>query len=52
VDDPFAVMEQHAIEMDGITLARTLDGFGPLVRQHDAIGPTEWVFPVRGPSWG
>jgi hypothetical protein len=48
-DDPFAEMESHHIEENGITLRGNIDSFGCLIRDHDGIQPKRWIFPVRGP---
>jgi hypothetical protein len=50
-DDPFAKMEQHAIQQAGDNPSRTLDGFAAMMRKHDDIDPAKWVCPVRGPRW-
>jgi hypothetical protein len=52
IDDSFATMEQHAIAEGAPALARTLDGIAAMMRHHDAVKPSKWVYPVRGPNWG
>lgn len=48
-DDPFADMEQHAIEQRGAKLSRSLNGFAALMRKSDDALPSKCVYPVRGP---
>lgn len=51
-DDPFALMEQHHIETEKLLLLRNVDNFGCLRRPMEQAPITEFVWPVRGPSFG
>ena len=51
-DDPFALMEQHHIETEKRELLRNIDHFGCVRRPMEQAAATEFVWPVRGPSFG
>ncbi|MCK1409298.1 hypothetical protein [Bradyrhizobium sp. 76] len=51
-DDPFALMEAHHIEDSKLNLLRNIDAFGSLKRHWDMAQNHEFVWPVRGPSFG
>jgi hypothetical protein len=51
-DDPFAKMEKYHIEQQKLQLLRNVDNFGCLVRPMEMVEKTNFVWPVRGPSFG
>lgn len=51
-DDPFAFMEKHHIESEKLNILRNVDNFGALRRRWEEAPITEFVWPVRGPSFG
>jgi hypothetical protein len=51
-DDPFALMEKHHIETEKLNVLRNVDCFGALRRRWEAAPMNEFVWPVRGPSFG
>lgn len=51
-DDPFANMEAHSIAEKGVELRRNIDNFGYLRRHWNIAEHSEFVWPVRGPSFG
>ena len=51
LDDPFAKMEQYAIQSGGDHPSHTLEGFAAMMRQHHDTDLVKWVCPVRGPNW-
>ena len=50
-DDPFAKMEQYAIQSRRNDPSHMLDGFAAMMRQHHDAELVKWVCPVRGPNW-
>jgi hypothetical protein len=51
-DDPFALMEQHHIETEKLQILRNVDNFGCIRRRWEQAAITEFIWPVRGPSFG
>ena len=51
-DDPFALMEVHHIEQEGLQILRNVDHFACLRRPIEQAEITQLTFPVRGPSFG
>lgn len=51
-DDPFALMEQHHIETEKLQILRNVDNFGCVRRRWEEAPITDFVWPVRGPSFG
>jgi hypothetical protein len=51
-DDPFALMEKHHIDTEKLLLLRNVDNFGCIRRPMEQAAITEFVWPVRGPSFG
>lgn len=51
-DDPFALMEKHHIETEKLQILRNVDNFGCVRRQWEQAPVTEFIWPVRGPSFG
>ncbi len=51
-DDPFARMEQHEIEAQGLSLRRSIDHFSFLKRSTCRAEFTRVYFPVKGPDLG
>ncbi len=51
-DDPFALMEKHHIENENIQLLRNVDNFGCIRRPMEQASILDFVYPVRGPSFG
>jgi hypothetical protein len=51
-DDPFALMEQHHIETEKLQLLRNVDNFGRVRRPMEHAPIVDFVYPVRGPSFG
>jgi hypothetical protein len=51
-DDPFALMEEHHIKTEKLEIQRNVDNFGCIRRRWDEAPITEFVWPVRGPSFG
>jgi hypothetical protein len=51
-DDPFALMEKHHIETENLKVLRNVDNFGCIRRPMEQAPITEFVWPVRGPSFG
>jgi ribosomal protein L30 len=50
-DDPFALMEQHAIKEKKIHLMRNIDHFAYLRRHIEVPKMEEFHFPIRGPRY-
>jgi hypothetical protein len=51
-DDPFALMEKHHIETEKLQILRNVDNFGCIRRRWEQAPITEFIWPVRGPSFG
>lgn len=51
-DDPFAPMEQHHIDKEGLQLLRNVDLFACLKRAVERAELEQLTCPVRGPSFG
>ena len=51
-DDPFALMEDHHIKTEKLEILRNVDNFGCIRRRWEDAAITEFVWPVRGPSFG
>jgi hypothetical protein len=51
-DDPFALMEQHHIEENGLAIRRNVDHFAHVKRAVEQPDRQEFVLPVRGPHFG
>jgi hypothetical protein len=51
-DDPFALMENHHIETEKLEILHNVDNFGCLTRRVEEAPHTEFIWPVRGPSFG
>jgi hypothetical protein len=51
-DDPFALMEKHHIETEKLRLLRNVDNFGCVRRLFEQAAISDFVYPVRGPSFG
>lgn len=51
-DDPFALMEQHHIEHQGLQILRNVDHFACLRRPIEQVRLERLTFPVRGPRFG
>ena len=51
-DDPFALMEQHHINSEGLVLLRNVDHFAFIQRPVELPDLTELNFPIRGPRFG
>jgi hypothetical protein len=51
-DDPFALMEKHHIDHARLAILRNVDNFGCIKRPMHQGSISEFVWPVRGPSFG
>jgi hypothetical protein len=51
-DDPFALMEKHHIDAKKLQLLRNVDNFGCIRRRMEQAAIEDFVWPVRGPSFG
>jgi hypothetical protein len=51
-DDPFAQMEKHHIETEGLKLLHNVDNFGVIRRPMEQARMRDFVYPVRGPAFG
>jgi hypothetical protein len=51
-DDPFALMENHHIETEKLNVLHNVDNFAALRRRWEEAAHNEFVWPVRGPSFG
>jgi hypothetical protein len=51
-DDPFAQMEKHHIETEGLKLLHNVDNFGVIRRPMEQARMRDFVYPVRGSAFG
>jgi hypothetical protein len=51
-DDPFALMEKHHIETEKLQVMHNVDNFGVIRRPMDQATIRDFLYPVRGPSFG